>query len=432
LLSPHPRLLHPAVALLVSVLAALSVAPAGAEPAGPADERADAADARADAGGFVWRPSISLTPMYDDNIYALPAQEIADWIWVVSPALSGESRWDSHRLSIDAGAELGRYDEYGTEDYDDWWVNADGRYDLGPRSNLFGGLGYSQEHEDRGSPDAVAPTLSLAAIDAEPTVYRALTAQGGIVHRFGDNLLRAGATFERLDYDDVPSLAETPIDNDDRDRQVLGLALRLSHRVDERLDLFTQALWNGRRYRQTPDDYGYYRDSDGYRLAVGLKGRIARGLDAEGYVGFLSQDYDDPRFDRVSAPDFAGKLDWRVEPRTRARLTLERTLNETTLEGSSSYLYTSLTGSLNHQIDDRTTLAASLGAGLVGYQDVGRDDWIYTAGLTAGYRLADQLYVTAGYRFARRDSNDSGVPGEGLYDYERQQIFLTIRAFASP
>jgi hypothetical protein len=429
LLSLHPRLIHPAVALL----AALSVTPVGADPAGPADERADAADVGTGAGELVWRPSISLTPMYDDNIYALPTREISDWVWVLSPTLSGESQWDGSRLRIDAGAELGRYDEYTTEDYDDWWVNADGRYDLAPGSNLFGGIGYSQEHEDRGSPDAVAPTEALSAIEAEPTVYTALTAQGGIVHRFGENLLRAGATYERLDYDDVPSLAGTIIDNDDRDRQVFGLAVRLSHPVADRLDLFAQALWNARRYDHTPDDYGYYRDSGGYRLAIGVKGQLARGLDAEGYAGYLSQDYDDPRFDRVSALDFAGKLNWRVDPRTRARLTLERTVNETTLEGSSSYLYTNLAGSLTHQLGDRTTLAANLGAGLVAYQDVGRDDWIYTAGLTARYMLTEHLYVTGGYRFVHRDSNDSGgVPGIDLYDYDRQQVFLTIGLFGNP
>jgi hypothetical protein len=419
--------------LAVSILAALWTGAQAADPPADATPAPDAVEAGAQGGGFIWRPQLSLTPMYDDNIYALPSHEISDWVWVVSPALSGESQWDRHRLRLDAGAELGRYDEYTTEDYDDWWVNADGRYDLGPGSNLFGGIGYSQEHEERGSPDAVAPTEALTAIDAEPTVYRALTAQGGIVHRFGENLLRAGATYERLDYDDVPSLAGTTIDNDDRDRQVFGLAVRLSRPIAERLDLFAQALWNGRRYFETPDDYGYYRDSDGYRLAVGLKGQVARGVDAEGYVGYLSQDYDDPRFDRVSTLDFAGKVNWRVDPRTRARLTLERTLNETVLEGSSSYLYTNLAGSLTYELGERTTLEARVGAGLVAYQDVGRDDWIYTAGITARYMITRSLYVTGGYRFVRRDSNESGgVPGTDLYDYDRQQIFLTLSVLGSP
>ena len=423
---------HPLIPLTAALLAAMS----GAAPAagGATDGQPDAPATGVGPGGFLWEPQISLTPMYDDNIYALPAAELADWIWVLSPTLAGESRWDRHRLRFDAGAELGRYDEYGSEDYDDWWANADGRYDLAPVSSLFGGVGFSQEHEDRGSPDAVAPTAALSAIDAEPTVYEALTAQGGVTHRFGDSLLRAGATYERLDYDDVPSLAGSTIDNDDRDREIFGIAVRLSHRLDDGLDLFAQAQWNERRYADTPDDYGYYRDSEGHRLAVGLKGQIGPGLDAEAYLGYLLQDYDDPRFDRVDGLDFAGKLNWRIDARTRARLTLERTVNETTLEGASSYLYTNLTGSVSHQLGERTTLSANLGAGLVAYQDVGRDDWIYTAGLTARHTISRHVFVTLGYRAARRDSNDSGGDAAGLdlYDYDRQQVFLTLSVLGNP
>ena len=420
--------LHRPCRLAAAVLAALCSAARAAEP--PVTE---AAVPEASSPGFVWRPQLALTPMYDDNIYALPADAIADWVWVVSPTLSAESQWDVHRLRFDAGAELGRYDEYTSEDYDDWWVNADGRFDLAPGSNLFGGLGFSQEHEDRGSPDAVAPAETLAAIPAEPTVYTALTAQGGVVHRLGDTQLRVGATFEQLDYDDVPSLAGSTIDSDYRDRRVLGLALRLSRPLDERRDLFVQALWNQRRYDETPDAYGYYRDSDGYRLAVGLKGQLARGLEAEGYVGYLRQDYEDARFDTVSAPDFAGKINWRTGPRTGVRLTLERSVNETTLEGSSSYLYTNLAGSIAHQLDDRTTLNANLGAGLVAYQDVGRDDWMYTAGVSAQYRVVPQVYLTAGYRWVRRDSNEGGDAffGTDPFDYDRQQVYLTITVLDS-
>lgn len=420
--------LHRPCRLAAAVLAALCSAARAAEP-----PVADAAGPEPSSPGFVWRPQISLTPTYDDNIYALPSDTIADWVWVVSPTLSAESQWDTHRLRLDAGAELGRYDEYTSEDYDDWWVNADGRFDLAPGSNLFGGLGFSQEHEDRGSPDAVAPTDTLAAIPAEPTVYTALTAQGGVVHRLGDTQLRAGATFERLDYDDVPSLAGSTIDSDYRDRRVLGLALRLSHPLDDRRDLFVQAHWNQRRYDETPDAYGYDRDSDGYRLAVGLKGQLARGLEAEGYVGYLRQDYEDPRFDTVSAPDFAGKINWRTGPRTGVRLTLERSVNETTLEGSSSYLYTNLAASVAHQLDDRTTLNANLGGGLVAYQDVGRDDWIYTAGVSARYQIVPQVYLTAGYRWVRRDSNEGGDAffGTDPFDYDRQQVYLTISVLDS-
>lgn len=420
--------LHRPSRLAGAILAILCGA-AAADPKGGAGDGTDAAADSPPAQTFVWRPELALTPLYDDNIYALPTDQIADWVWILSPLLSGESQWDRHSLAIEAGGEFGRHDRYTSEDYDDGWVNAEGRYDLAAGTSLFGGVGASQEHEDRGSPDAVAPTINLAAVPAAPTVYTALTAQAGVTQQFGDELLRAGATFERLDYDDVPSLAGPDIDNDDRDRRVLGVAVRLAHRLDDQRDLFVQAQWNRRRYDQTPDDYGYDRDSDGYRLAVGFKGALGPGLAGEAYVGYLVQDYEDPRFDRVRGPDFAGKLDWRVAPPTAVRLTLERTVNETDLEGSSSYLYTNLGATVSHQLDERTTLRASAGAGLAAYQDVGRDDWLYTAGVSAQYRIVPQVYVTAGYAAVRRDSNEDGgvyLDGLDLYDYDRQQVYLTI------
>jgi len=383
--------------------------------------------------GFVWRPQLSLTPMYDDNIYALPADTIADWVWVVSPTLSAESQWDTHRLRFEAGAELGRYDEYTSEDYDDWWVNADGRFDLAPGSNLFGRpgvlagargprlAGRRGAGRDAGGDSRRAHGLHRPH---RPGRRRAPPRRHPAARR---RHLRAARLRRR------PQPRGSTIDSDYRDRRVLGLALRLSRPLDERRDLFVQALWNQRRYDETPDAYGYYRDSDGYRLAVGLKGQLARGLEAEGYVGYLRQDYEDARFDTVSAPDFAGKINWRTGPRTGVRLTLERSVNETTLEGSSSYLYTNLAGSVAHQLDDRTTLNANLGAGLVAYQDVGRDDWIYTAGVSAQYRSSRRSTSPSGTAgsVATRTRAETAFFGADPFDYDRQQVYLTITVLDS-
>ncbi|MCU0306063.1 MAG: outer membrane beta-barrel protein [Thermoanaerobaculales bacterium] len=418
-----------------AVLAALAADALAAEPTAATQRPADAGKPGVLTGDLLWRPQISLTPTYDTNIFATPTAEVHDWIWTLSPTLSGETQWDRHRIRFDAGGDFGRYDEYGSEDYDDWWVNADGRFDLAPGSNLFGGLGFAREHEERGSEDATVTGDLPAAIPAKPTVYTSLNAHLGVTHRFGDLALRAGGTFERLDYDNTPSIVGTEINNDDRDRDVLGLGLRVSQRLEGTRDVFVQALWDRREYRFTPDDDGYYRDSDGYRLAVGINDQLAPGVEAEGYIGYLYQNYDDPRFDTVDGIDIGGKLSWRATDRTRGRLTLERSVNETTLAGSSSYLYTTLSGSVSHQLSDRTTLSANLGAGLAAYQDVGRDDWIYSAGVTAKYMLNRQVYVTGGYRLAIRDSNDTvGTdPSElDLYDYDRQQVFLTIGVLGYP
>jgi hypothetical protein len=423
----EPRRISLAAALLTvgSVLAGeAATTETNAQPSGPAEPGLEFA-------GMLWRPEISLSPMYDSNIYALPSREIADWIWILSPTVNGESEGDSHRIRVDAGAQLGRYAEYDSEDYDDWWVDAEGRYDLAPATRVFGGIGFAQKHEERGSADAVAPAADLAFIEAEPTVYTSLTADTGVTHQLGDTALRAGVTFQRLDYDDVQSLAGSTVDNDDRDRDVFGIAVRLSRRLAGSGELFAHAIWNKREYAQVPDDYGYRRDSDGYRLAVGFKGPLRQGLDAEGYVGYLAQDFTDSRFDHIGTLDFGAKLNWRVDAETRAKLTLERSLNETTLEGSSSYLYSSLNASVSHTLGAGTSLFVNLGAALAEYQDVGRDDWLYSAGVGVQRMLGRHVYVAGGYRFARRDSNEhdgTAFLGPDLYDYDRHQVYLTVGA----
>lgn len=423
----EPRRISLAAAFLTagSVLAGeAATGEATAARSGPAEHGVEFA-------GMLWRPEISLSPMYDSNIYALPSREIADWIWIVSPTINGESEGDSHRIRVDAGAQLGRYAEYDSEDYSDWWVDAEGRYDLAPGTRVFGGIGFAQKHEERGSADAVAPAADLTFIEAEPTVYTSLTADAGATHQHGETALRAGVTFQRLDYDDLQSLADTTIDNDDRDRDIFGIAVRLSHRLAGSGELFAHAIWNERQYAHTPDDYGYRRDSDGYRLAVGFKGPLRQGVDAEGYVGYLAQEFTDPRFDRVGTLDFGAKLNWRVDAETRAKLTLERSLNETTLEGSSSYLYTDLNASVSHALSAGTSLFANLGAALAEYQDVGRDDWLYKAGIGVQHMLGRHVYVAGGYRFGRRDANEhdgAASLGPDLYDYDRHQVYLTVGA----
>jgi hypothetical protein len=415
-------------ALALAVTAALGAPSALAQSA----STAPAADAPAGipAGGFLWRPQAAVTSMYDTNIYATRANEIADTVWLFTPTLAGESKWQQHRVRVNAGADLGRYGEHASENFNDYWADVEGRYDLGPGSNLFGGLGYSREHEERGSPDNPAGGIGAALVEGEPTVYDAYSAHAGVTHRIGEGNLRFGGTFERLVFQD-----DDVVNNSDRDRDVYGLGIRYGHRLDAAREVFVQALWDGRAYDQTRDDFGYARDSDGYRLGVGLKYKLGAGLNVEGFVGYLRQDYDDDRFDTVSTADFGAKLNWQTAPGTTLRLTLDRSLNETTLAGSSGYLYTRLDGSVSHALDGSTTLNASLGAGLAAYQDVGRDDWLYNAGFSLRHLLSRQVYLTAGYRIANRDANVAeGVAPSALdpYDYGRQQLYLTLGVLAYP
>lgn len=376
-------------------------------------------------GSFLVQPELDLSLVYDSNIFATRTDAVGDAITLLRPSVTVESQWQRHKLEFEAGATAARYHDTGSEDYDDYWADTEGRFDISADTNIFGGLGYSREHEDRASPDA---TL----VGPEPTTFDSRRFHGGIAHSRGRMSTRLGATFEHLDYHDVG-----PLNNDDRDRDLTGVGLRLNYRLNPRYVLFGQAIRDVRRYDQLFDDNGLDRDSAGMRLAVGFTGVFSNRLSGNAYVGRLSQSYDEPTFSDVNALDFNARLSFRATPRTDLVFDLERTLEETTLDHSPGYLYTSASVEAVHRITPRLRASAGASAARADYQGISREDDLYSAEFGLRYLLTRQLFLAASYRITTRDSNqrqailnDANI--QEIDDYSRQQVFLTIGALLYP
>jgi hypothetical protein len=366
-------------------------------------------------GSFLVQPELAVSGVYDSNIFATRTDEVDDFILVFSPDLNVKSEWERHKLDFDLGGAFGRYLSQHDEDYDDYWANLDGRYDFTDSRNIFGGLGYSHEHEDRGSPED-------SQSGSEPTTFDSSRAHAGISQGLGKATLRMGGTYEQLDFADTGLLS-----NQDRDRDLIGAGLRLSYALHPQYTVFGQGVWDRREYDQSADDNGFQRDSDGYRADAGVQATITNRLKGEAYLGYLRQDYDDPRFSSVSAVDFGGSLNWRASPRTTLSAELDRSLEETTLAGSSGYLYTSLAGTVRHKFSPRMNINAGVSVAEADYQVVDRNDDYYTAQLGMRYYITPGYYLGTEYRALIRNSDPQEVN-----DYTRHQFFLTLGTLLYP
>lgn len=117
-------------------------------------------------GSFWVKPEASVSGVYDSNVFATRKNEAEDEILLISPNLHVGSMWDKHKLDLNMGGDFGGYQSYNSENYDDYWLNADGRYDLSTKTNVFGGIRFSQEHEDRSSPDYIQSGSGPVVIDS--------------------------------------------------------------------------------------------------------------------------------------------------------------------------------------------------------------------------------------------------------------------------
>ncbi len=374
-------------------------------------------------GGFHVLPEIEVTGYYDDNIYATKQAKESDMVAVVSPTIKMDSLWERHSLDLGAGAVIGRYLDNSTEDYEDFWFKGDAELELTEASQIYGGAGYSYNHESRDSKES-----AQQAVD-ELTTYDARTLQLGIDQRWGQTLLKLGTTYEALDYDNVGTLY-----NDDRDRKVRGLGLRVSNPIANQTSLYVQGVFNQRRYDDALDQFGYDRDSEGYNAVVGLSREYRGGHRIEAFVGYLEQEYEDSRFDRLSEPNYGLDLHWFPTGGTKLTAKLERSSNETTEVGSAGYLYTSFDLQLDRKLVSDLLGYLNYNHGLAEFQDVGREDVTQSVGLGVKYYMSPRVMITASYSHIDNDSNDlnSVSPVVGTYDYTRDLFFITLRARLAP
>lgn len=367
-------------------------------------------------GQFDLSGSIELGIGYDDNVYAQRNDKQSDGLWLLTPQLDLSREGEVFDFKFYGEAEIGRYWSESSEDYNDAELGLSASAEVADGQEVFGGLSYAWEHEDRSSPDAVN--------GLEPQEYANLRGHLGYGATFGETELRVGGTYERLDFDDVATTGD-PIDGDVRDRDLYTVGARVGQDIGGGWWVFGQAYGDYRSYEMdadTTDPAQFDRDSEGLTLAGGLRYRPRPNLDIEVLGGLIYQTYDDPRFDDVVAPDIGAQFDWRPNPKTRVVAHMDRTLEETTATGSSGIVSTAAGVTISRLLRRDFSLYGGLDVIQDDYQDISRDELTFLADAGLRHYVSPRIYLDFNYNFARRDSDVSA------FDYDNHQVFFSIGA----
>ena len=385
------------------------------------------------AGSFLLYPELSGALMYDSNVFATNDVRVSDWAAIWSPAVWLQSNWDRHALNFYGAADLTYYQEEDSENTQDWRLSTEGRYDVTPDANAYGGVWWSRDHEDRESPDGRNGLF--------PTIYYTFAGYAGYFQQFHEYSVRLGGRAEHLTFQNVQTASPgfPVIINDDRDRWRYTGGGRFGYEFTPRWEGFVQLAVDNRRYDRKPDDFvfaggGAFRDSDGERAYVGARFNVPRVIKAEAYAGYMSQDYEDARLADVNEPGFGANVLWNATDTTRVSFYLDRTIEETTVFQSgfvaSSYVNTFGGVTVSYRPLDRLTLYGNLFASRAAYQGIVRTD-DYTGGaLGAAYRVNKHFLWDLAYSYRQLDSSAPQIvvagplralPGE---DFQRSQVFL--------
>ncbi|MDO8837349.1 MAG: outer membrane beta-barrel protein [Parvibaculum sp.] len=373
------------------------------------------------AGAFMVYPEASVTAVYNDNVFAAdvgappPASIESDFITTLAASVSAESGWSRHALNLNAGLSQKFYQDNTGDDRFGWNIGGDGRVDITRDTSVSAGLSYTQTHEDRDFPDAVANA-------AEPTEFSVLQAEISLDHRFNRVTTRVGAGYADYDYDNVPLIGGGVFVQDDRDYERFNQFVQLGYDVSPDTNVYIRGTLNQRKYDQQPPVVATDRDSDGYSVVGGAEFRVTNLVRGGVYAGYQEQSYDDPTLPEISGLSYGANLDWSVTPLTTIRLEAAATIEETTTVGASGYMAQSVGIGVDHELTRDVTVGARASYGNNDYEGVGRSDDIIRAGVGVDYLINRNFSVGLAYDYTERSSN---VPG---LDFDRNEVGLTLKA----
>lgn len=419
---------------LASVAAALSGVPATAQELERGEtvlqrRRPEVEQLGVRAGSFLILPRIEAGETYDSNVFLTERNARGgDWTFVTRPSLDIRSDFTSHALNLHADGDFGRHHKFTSENYTDYRLDANGRYDIARETQLSGDVFHRRLHEDRSDPDSLTPgqgTFSLGSF-REPVTYYVTGGEAALTQGFNRIRTRLSGTAAYYSYNDVATVGGPKTSLADRDRWEYGTALRVGYDLGTGVQPFVQGTYTRTNYRLAADFAGRNRDANGWELVAGTTLDLTGLITGEVYAGYLAKNYSDARMEDFGGLALGGQLNWAVTQLTTITGRASRSVRETDLTqgGRLATNYTRTIGALgvDHELLRNLLLNARLQWRQDDFNGVDRTDNVYTAGVGATYLVNRNFYLTGGYTYETRKSNVAG------FDYKDNLVFLRVGA----
>jgi len=350
------------------------------------------------AGGWQIFPRVGVTESYNDNIYATNSALFSDFITNVAPDVQFRTNWNNNSIALDANSSSNFYTKHTTENTTDYSVTGNGRFDITRQEYLAVRGGYSFLHEDRTSPNNSFGIL--------PTTFGLTDGEVEYFDKFNRLSLTANGVFNKFNYNNVGNGSGGFILNTDRSRAEYTGSVRLGYELRSLLEVYVKGTGSDRSYDHKVSSDGFERSSTGYTATSGMALDMGGITFGEIGVGYMARSYQDPRFLSVSGVTASAAVTWNVTTLTTVRLSAQRSIEETIAAGSSGFVASTGSLTIDHELLRNLLLNLSGGVDYNKYQqDAGRTDLVPKASVGATYSMNRNLTLSAKYSY--RNQEDS-------------------------
>lgn len=371
-----------------------------------------------DAGGFQVFPSLTLSPEYDDNIYAAPDDRASDLVTNISPSLQVRSNWSRDELDAFANLSSNIYANHSNESTTDYTVGGSGRLDILSQSSLNASFSYAHDTEARTSENTVNTASAPVQFDVISTSF-------GGVQTLNRLKFTESFNFERITYDDTTSFGGAPIPLNTLDGDIFQVTGRADYAINPQISLFLSAQANDRPYDDKPPVASLDRDSSGYETTIGADFDITRLVRGQVQVGYLAQNYASPLFRPVNGPTVHARVSYFLSGLTTLTFTADRQVIDAVDPVAVSFLQTRGGLQVDHELLRNVILSALVGYETDTFKGEERDDKRASASASVTYLLNRRVGLTGTYSFLNEDS--AGADRIGPYTVNVLSLSLVLQ-----
>ncbi|MFN3523123.1 MAG: outer membrane beta-barrel protein [Phenylobacterium sp.] len=375
------------------------------------------------AGSFLIYPRLEAAVESNDNIYATETNEQSDTIWRLSPSVNLISNWSRHSLQAYARGSFTRYADFDEENADDFELGARGRVDI----QRFFEVNLEGSHARLTEPRVAQNTPDAAEAPIEYDLDRAR-----IGARKTFNRIRVGGDFayDKYDYDDGRTIgtATSPsvvIDQDNRDREVMEISGRVDYAVSPDTAVFVQVSHNTRAYDIASTPLVAARDSDGYEVLAGADFEVSRLVRGDAAVGYLSQDFEDVRFQDIDGFGARMKLEWFPTQLTTVTGNVSRVVEDSVVIGAGGFLSTTASLQVDHEFMRNVILTGQVSYASDDFEGVDRKDDRWLGALSGTYLL--NRYVGVGLTYSYFDQGSEGLDRGREFTVQKVALSLVLQ-----
>ena len=291
-------------------------------------------------GTFLFLPSVGVTGMFDDNIYATDKNRVSDYRTEITPEIRLRSRLPRHVLDVTAGARIVNHLRHEELDFIDGFARVDSALHFDSAHTLSFSAVSALLHEERAAPFAPANAR-------EPVGTWHNKVKFGLTRDAGQLYGTFTAYAESWDFRDVTAFNGDTIDQDNRDTAVFGTQLRMGYRFSPGFELIGKLLVERRLQRS---DTTVDRHSVDYEGAVGLAFQTSPLLRFSLLAGYGYREFDDASQENVGSWVAQGAMEWLPTQLLTVKASVRREIGDAVSGDGVGFIGTEVSAGFKYEI----------------------------------------------------------------------------------